>query len=118
MFFVFMATPVTCGSSWARAWTGAAAGAYATATVTSDLSHICDLQQSLRQCQVLNPLSQTTDRTRILTETASGPQPAEPQQEFQIVWILKDIGSLLICKEENSVAFYLPKGPTHNNRKS
>ena len=31
--------------------------AYVTATATQDLSHICDLQSSLRQRQIFNPLS-------------------------------------------------------------
>ena len=35
--------------------------AYATATATMDLSHVCDLQHSSRQCQVLNPLSEARD---------------------------------------------------------
>ena len=38
--------------------------AYATATATSDPSHICDLHHSSRQHQVLNPLSEARDRTR------------------------------------------------------
>ena len=37
--------------------------AYATATVTRDLSHICDLHHSSQQCQVLNPLNEASDRT-------------------------------------------------------
>ena len=37
--------------------------AYATATVTAmpGLSHICDLHCSLRQCHILNPLSESRD---------------------------------------------------------
>ena len=42
--------------------------AYATATATQDLSHICDLHHSSWQCQILNPLSQARDRTRILMD--------------------------------------------------
>ena len=32
--------------------------AYATATATQDLSHVCDLHHSSQQCQILNPLCQ------------------------------------------------------------
>ena len=40
-----------------------------TATATLDLSHICDLCCSLRQCWILNPLSEAGDWTRILMDT-------------------------------------------------
>ena len=33
----------------------------ATATATGDSSHICDLPDSSRQCQILNPLSKARD---------------------------------------------------------
>ena len=67
-----MATPVAYGNSWARGQIGATAEAYATATATLDPSHICDLHRSLQQHQILNPLSEARDRTRILTETTLG----------------------------------------------
>ena len=35
--------------------------AYTTATATQDLSSICDLPHSSRQCQILNPLSEARD---------------------------------------------------------
>ena len=44
--------------------------AYATVTVMTDLSHICDLGRSLWQCQILNPLSEARDQTLILTDTS------------------------------------------------
>ena len=44
--------------------------AYTTATAMQDLSHICDLQCSLLQCWILNPLRETRDWTLILTETS------------------------------------------------
>ena len=47
--------------------------AYATVTVMTDLSHICDLGRSLWQCQILNPLSEARDQTLMLTETTLGP---------------------------------------------
>ena len=39
--------------------------AYATVTLTRDPSHACS-----QQCQILNPLSETRDRTCILTDTS------------------------------------------------
>ena len=42
--------------------------AYATATANQDLSRICDLHHSSRQRRILNPLSKTRDRTRILMD--------------------------------------------------
>ena len=35
--------------------------AYSIATAMPDLSHICDLDCSLWQCQILNPLSEARD---------------------------------------------------------
>ena len=35
--------------------------AYAIATVTLDLSHVCDLHHSSQQCQILNPLSKARE---------------------------------------------------------
>ena len=40
--------------------------AYTTATAMQDLSHVCDLHHSSRQCQILNPLSEARDQTRDL----------------------------------------------------
>ena len=42
--------------------------AYSTATATPDPSHLCDLHHSSQQCQVLNPLSEAGDQTRVLTD--------------------------------------------------
>ena len=44
--------------------------AYATATAMPGLSHICTLHCSSRQQRILNPLSETRDRTHILTDTS------------------------------------------------
>ena len=35
-----------------------------------DLSHVCDLQHSSRQCQILNPLRKARDRTHVLLDTS------------------------------------------------
>ena len=56
--------------------------AYTTARATQDLSHIFELHCSLQQRQILNLLSEARDSAHILTETRSGPYPAEPQQEL------------------------------------
>ena len=48
-FFLFIAAHVAYGSSQTRDWIGAAASAYAIATATPNLSHICDLCHSLQQ---------------------------------------------------------------------
>ena len=37
--------------------------AYTRTTAKPDLSRICDLHHSSRQCQILNPLSEARDRT-------------------------------------------------------
>ena len=44
--------------------------AHVTATATPDLSCLCDLHHSSRQCWILNPLSEARDRTRILMVTS------------------------------------------------
>ena len=49
--------------------------AYTTATATPDLSCIFDLHQSLWQHQVLNPLSEAREQTRILMDTRRGLNP-------------------------------------------
>ena len=41
--------------------------AYATATATPDLSHICNLYHSLQQCWIVNLLNEARDQTHILT---------------------------------------------------
>ena len=44
--------------------------AYTTATVTPDLSRVCNLHHSLQQRQILNPLSGARDLTCILIDTS------------------------------------------------
>ena len=91
-FFFFMAASVSYGSPQARGRIRAAAETYTTATATPDLSCICDLCFSLRQCRILNPLSQDRDQTHFPTEML-GPQPSEPQWElsFFMTYVLKFI---------------------------
>ena len=47
--------------------------AYTTATSTRDRSHICDLHHISEQCWILNPLSETRDRTHILVDASRAP---------------------------------------------
>ena len=44
--------------------------AYAIATATLGLSHICELHHRLWQHQILNPLSEASDRTHVLMDTS------------------------------------------------
>ena len=44
--------------------------AYATATMTQDLSHVCDLHHSSQQLGILNSLNKARDQTRILMDTS------------------------------------------------
>ena len=78
VLFLFRATPVAHGGSQARGQSGAAA---------AGLHHRYSNTGSkllLRPTpQLAAPLDRGQDRTRNLTETMSGPQPAEQQQELQ-----------------------------------
>ena len=44
--------------------------AYTTATAMQHPSHVYDLHQSSQQSQILNPLSEVGDTTRILMDTS------------------------------------------------
>ena len=46
-----------------------------------DPNHVWDLHHSARQCQILNPLSEATDRTFVLMD-ANQIVSAEPQREL------------------------------------
>ena len=71
-FFLFRAAPLVYENSWTRGPIRAAGKAYTTATEMLDLSRICDLCCSLRQCWILNPLSEARDQTCILTAMMLG----------------------------------------------
>ena len=60
--FFFRAIPSTYGSSWVGVESKLQLPVYTAATETQDPSHICDLDCSFRQCQILNPLSKARDR--------------------------------------------------------
>ena len=57
--------------------------AYTTGMAMSDPHSICDLRHSLRQCQILNPLSEARNRTCVLVETILCHYPTEPQQALK-----------------------------------
>ena len=63
-----MAAPLVDGDSQARVESDLKLVAYATATATPDLSHVCDLHHSSWQCRILNPLSEARDRTQVLMD--------------------------------------------------
>ena len=48
----------------------------------SSQAHVCNLYHSLRQCRILNPLSQARDPTHILMDTSRF-ITAELQRELQ-----------------------------------
>ena len=81
-FFLFIAAPAAHGSSWSRGQIRTAVEDNTTATATGDLSCICDLSFSLRQCWLHNPVSEAKDRThilhRILTHWATIGTPSLP----------------------------------------
>ena len=65
-FFFFRAAPTAYGSLQARGRIGAsAAGLHHNG---GSKLHICDLHHSSWQCRILNPLSESRDRTCILVD--------------------------------------------------
>ena len=44
--------------------------AYITATATPDLSHVCELDHSSWQRQILNPLNEARDRAQVLMDSS------------------------------------------------
>ena len=75
--------------------------AYATATATRDLSHVCDLHHSSQQSRILNPLSKAKDWTRNLMV---GFISAVPRQELLfvcfLIWsIWKSFLKVVLCLE-------------------
>ena len=63
-----MGTPAAYGSFQARGWIRAAAETYNTAVAMLDQTCICDLYDSLQQCQWLTQIIEARDRNLILTE--------------------------------------------------
>ena len=59
---------------------------YTTATATPDPSYVCDLQHSSQQCQILHPLSNARDGTRVLMDPS---WIHEPQRELPTLRVLE-----------------------------
>ena len=70
LFFLFTTAPAAHGSSRPGVESELQLPAYATATAIPDLSLICNLHRSLWQCRILNPLSESRDRTHIFVDTS------------------------------------------------
>ena len=71
LLLLFRASPMAYGSSQVKL--ELQLPAYATATVTQDTSHVCDLHRSSQQCWILNPLREARDWTCILMDTSRVP---------------------------------------------
>ena len=72
IFFLFRAAPVANGSLEVPRLgveSKLQLPAYATATATWNPNLICDLHHSSWQCQILSPLNEARDRTRIVMDT-------------------------------------------------
>ena len=74
--FLFRATPAEYGSSQARGWMRAAAASLPTASVTQNLSCVCDPRRSLQQQRILNRLTEVRDWTQILKDTSQVLNPS------------------------------------------
>ena len=63
---------MTCASSQARGRIGVVTAGlcHSHVTATLDLSCICDLRHSSRQCPILKPLSKARDGTCVLMDTS------------------------------------------------
>ena len=70
LFIFFYGHTAAYGSSQQGVKSELQLPAYTTATATPDLSCVCDLQRSLGQRWILNPLSEARDQTPILMDTS------------------------------------------------
>ena len=70
LFSLFRATPAAHGSSRLGVQLELQLLATATATALWDLSHVCDLRHSSRQCRILNPLRKVRNQTCVLMDTS------------------------------------------------
>ena len=108
-FFLFRAKPTACGSSRAR---GRITNNTVSATATQDPSRVCNLHHSSGQHRLLNPQSESRDRTPALMEMTTGSSPAEPQWELQ--WeLFPKPGSCVdseVVPERTGTAENLPRG--------
>ena len=67
----------------------------ACATATPDLSHVCDLPHSSRQCRILNPLSEARDGTRRLMVPSRIRQPL--RHDGSSVEVMRARGQEVYC---------------------
>ena len=72
--------------------------AYATGMATQDPSHICDLHCSLWQWWILNPLSETRDRTHVLMDTSRVLNPLSHNRDSKRWLFLKTV--LITCQKQ------------------
>ena len=63
ILLLFSAAPMAHGGSQAVGQSKLQLSAYTTATAMPGPCHVCSLHHSSRQCWILNPLSETRDRT-------------------------------------------------------
>ena len=112
--------------------------AYTTATAKQDLSHVCDLPHSSRQCRILNPLGEARDRTHnftvpsrlvsavpqwellILTIFKQAVQCRLAHAQFLAVWTALQVQNIFLRKEtvpvKQSLLFLPPPQPLKNTR--
>ena len=70
---------------------------YTTAAATQDPSQVFFLHHSSQQCQILNPLSKTRDRTCILTDTSRVLNPLNHNGNSRILPVLQDYCFFFLC---------------------
>ena len=92
--------------------------AYTRTTAKPDLSRICDLHHSSRQCQILNPLSEARDRTsnlivpswiRFCCAMPGTPQNILINTFFRGGELLRWCTNLQLCASVNSLWLYFFK---------
>ena len=71
--------------------------AYTTATAMQDLSHICNLHYSSRQCRILNPLSEARDQTLVLMDTSWIHLPLNCNRKLYLLLTGNDSWASLFC---------------------
>ena len=104
----FRAAPTAYGNSQIRGQIRTIVLVYTTASATQDLSCICDLYHSSRQCWILNPLSEAREWTLILIDpsqvcywwaTMAPPEPYFFKYSFCSFFFLPswDVLHMLVC---------------------
>ena len=79
--------------------------AWATATATLDSKHICELQRSLLQCQILNPLIEARERTVFSRTVHQVLNPlSRNKNSSKVKFLREDATGLLIGKQAASLS--------------